>query len=148
MQTSYPRLCGAQHGSEIVVSWLRHCLCDTAGHTVELSWDRLDYAAIDEAGAVADVNGKTRSDINSACGKVKASEFSDLLLGREDHALFASMWACLFSAVARKATDGETQTRILDVLRSPRAADVLDAFLLEHGVPPCPEVLVTLLLGE
>ena len=131
---------------KIVVSWLRHCLCDTAGHTVELSWDRLDYAAIDGAGAVADVNGKARSDIDSACGNVKASDLSDLLLGREDHALFVSMWACLFSEVAHRATDGETQTRILDVLRSSRAADVLDAFLLEHGVPPCPEVLVTLLL--
>ena len=147
MQESHPRLCGAQHGSEIVVSWLRDCLCDTAGHTVELCWDSLDYAAIDEAGAVADFNGKARSDIASACGNhVTASDLSDLLLGREDHALFVSMWACLFSEVAHRATDGETQTRILDVLRSPRAADVLDAFLLEHGVPPCPEVLVTLLL--
>ena len=80
--------------------------------------------------------------------KEKGLDLSDLLLGREDHALFVSMWACLFSEVSRKATDGETQTRILDVLRSPSASDFLDAFLLRHGVPPCPEVLVTLLLGE
>ena len=135
---------------KVVLSWLRGCLCDTAGHSeINLCWNELNFSALEEAGAVADVNGKAANDIVDACGgTVIASEVSDLVLGRPDHALFVSMWACLFTEVAQRNTDSETRGRILESLSSPRAAEVLDAFLLEHGgVPPCPHVLVRLLLA-
>ena len=90
---------------------------------------------------MADVSGNAAKAIASACGRMNAAEVSDLLLGRQDHALFVSMWACCFSEVERIAD----KTSVLNMLESPRAAEVLDAFLLEHGVPPCPRVLVRLL---
>ena len=95
---------------------------------------------------MADVDQKAQIDIRDACGGITAGDISELLLARQDQALFVSMWACLFSEVDGHGRDDETRHRILGLLGSPRAAEVLDAFVLERGVAPCPEVLVRLLL--
>ena len=146
-KTRFKGYTGRNMVRKITVSWIRACLCDTAGRAVDLRWSEVDYNAIEEAGAVAYVNGKARNDVATACGNIAAADLSELLLGRQDHALFVSMWACLFSEVAQKR-DGKTQNRIIGLLSSPCAAEVLDAFLLQHGFPPCPEVLVRLLLRK
>ena len=106
----------------------------------------MTYDAIEESGAVADVDQKAQTDIRDACGRMTAGDISELLLARQDQALFVSMWACLFSEVDGHGRDDTTRRRILGLLGDPRAAEVLDAFVLEHGVAPCPEVLVRLLL--
>ena len=134
---------------KITMSWLRNCLCDTAGHASlsdDFDWGSVTYDAIEESGAVADVDQKAQIDIRDACGGITAGDISELLLARQDQALFVSMWACLFSEVDGHGRDDETRHRILGLLGSPRAAEVLDAFVLERGVAPCPEVLVRLLL--
>ena len=132
---------------KITVSWLRCCLCDTAGPASDdFDWGSVTYDAIEESGAVADVDQKAQTDIRDACGRMTAGDISELLLARQDQALFVSMWACLFSEVDGHGRDDTTRHRILGLLGSPRAAEVLDAFVLEHGVAPCPEVLVRLLL--
>ena len=130
---------------KITMSWLRNCLCDTAGPNDDFDWGSVTYDAIEESGAVADVDQKAQTDIRDACGGITAGDISELLLARQDQALFVSMWACLFSEVDGPGRDEETRQRIVGLLGSPRAAEVLDAFVLEHGVAPCPKVLVRLL---
>ena len=106
----------------------------------------MTYDAVEESGAVADVDQKAQIDIRDACGMITAGDISELLLARQDQALLVSMWACLFSEVDGHGRDDETRRRILGLLESPHAAEVLDAFVLEHGVAPCPELFVRLLL--
>ena len=131
---------------KITMSWLRNCLCDTAGPAHDFDWGSVTYDAIEESGAVADVERRAQIDIKDSCGEISAEDISELLLGRHDQALFVSMWACLFSEVGGHGRVDATKARIIGLLGSPRAEEVLDAFLQEHGVPPCPEVLVRLLL--
>ena len=132
---------------KITMAWLRNC-CDTAGpdDDFDFDWGSVTYDAMEESGAVADVDQKAQTDIRDACGRITAGDISELLLARQDQALFVSMWACLFSEVDGPGRDEETRQRIVGLLGSPRAAEVLDAFVLERGVAPCPEVLVRLLL--
>ena len=42
----------------------------------------------------------------------------------------------------------DDRKRLLELLKSPRAADVVDAFYREHSVPLCPLVLARLLFQE
>ena len=142
----HQRLYGAEHGSEIIVSWLRSCLGTTAGHKdVDLRWQALEFQAIEEAGVVADVDGKAQKNIAKACTRrMEASDISELLLGRNDHALFVSMWACLFLEVERRCK--QDRERFIELLSSPLAAEVLDGFIEKHKIPPCPEVFAKALL--
>ena len=128
---------------KILISWLRDCLCATAGQSDQLRWQDVAYAALDEAGSVADAS-RTLAKLTEA----SAAEVSDLVLGRRDHALFVSMWACCFSEVETTWDDDGVRKRMLELLKSPRAADLVGAFRREHGVPPCPVVLARLLLQE
>ena len=60
--------------------------------------------------------------------------------------MFVSMWACLFGEVEQAYPSSEESSRILKLLKSPEAAAKVAAFQNEHGVPPCPFVLVRALL--
>ena len=77
---------------------------------------------------------------------ISAADVSEFVLGRRDHALFVSMWACLLGEVEQAHPSSEERTRILKLLNSPEAAAKVAAFQNEHGVPPCPFVLVRALL--
>ena len=77
---------------------------------------------------------------------ISAADVSEFVLGRRDHALFVSMWACLFGEVEQAHPSSEERNHILKLLTSPEAAAKVAAFQNEHGVPPCPFVLVRALL--
>ena len=76
---------------------------------------------------------------------ISAADASGFVLGRRDHALFVSMWACLFGEV-EQALSSEERGDVMKRLESPEAAALVAAFQIEHGVPPCPFVLVRALL--
>ena len=49
----------------------------------------------------------------------------ELLLGRVDHALFVSMWACLFSDVKKSRKDDDGAKRLIELLSGPRSVQAL-----------------------
>ena len=135
---------------KITVSWLHDALGAIAGQKDVMCWQSFNFQAIEEAGIVADVQGKAQLDIANCypAGCLKASDISELLLGRVDHALFVSMWACLFSDVEKSRKDDDEAKRLIELLSGPRSAQVLASFIEKHKIPPCPEVLAKLLLRK
>ena len=135
---------------KITVSWLHDALGAIAGQEDVMCWQSFNFQAIEEAGIVADVKGKAQLDIANCYppGCLKASDISELLLGRVDHALFVSMWACLFSDVEKSRKDDDEAKRLIELLSGPRSAQVLASFIEKHKIPPCPEVLAQLLLRK
>ena len=127
---------------KVMCVWLRDGLGATAGH---FQWDAVPYAFLDSVHAVADAKENVKP-LTALTPNMSAAEVSEFVLGRGDHALFVSMWACLFGEVEQAHPKGEERSRILKLLKSPEAAAKVAAFQNEHGVPPCPFVLVRALL--
>ena len=129
---------------KVMCAWLRDGLGATAGPT-SFQWAALPYAFLDSVHAVADVKENVKP-LSALTPDMSAAEVSEFVLGRRDHALFVSMWACLFGEVEQAHPSSEERNRILKLLKSPEAAAKVAAFQNEHGVPPCPFVLVRALL--
>ena len=72
-------------------------------------------------------------------------ELSEMLLGRPDHALLLSMWACLWGEVVVK--DGSS-AKVEEALSQEGVAEHIARYRNEHGVPPHPKVLVDEVLGS
>ena len=140
----------------LTVSWLHSCLGAIAGHNVcvDLCWHSFDFRALVTAGTFgieSDAQEQAQRDIANVCnmrGHISASEISDLLLGRTDHALFVTMWACLFSEVENGRYCRKSKERLIKLLSSPSAVKALDAFIEKHKIPPCPEIFAQTLLGK
>ena len=66
-------------------------------------------------------------------------DLSELLLGRPDHALLVSMWACLFAEVTM--TRG-SRDKVRQALAQVSLADEVAEYKREHGVPPHPKNLI------
>ena len=66
------------------------------------------------------------------CGQ----DLSELLLGRPDHALLVSMWACLYGKV-RVSRD-----TVREAMAQVDLADEVAEYKTEHGVPPHPKALI------
>ena len=60
--------------------------------------------------------------------------------------MFVPMRACLFGEVEQAHPSNEERSGVLKLLKSPEAAVQVAAFQNEHGVPPCPFVLMRALL--
>ena len=124
-------------------AWFRDGLGATAGPT-SFQWDAVPYVLLDTVHAVADAKEKVKPLTDLAPG-ISAADASGFVLGRRDHALCVSMWACLFGEV-EQALSSEERDHVLMRLKSPEAAALVAAFQNEHGVPPCPFLLVRALL--
>ena len=68
------------------------------------------------------------------CGQ----DLSELLLGRPDHALLVSMWACYREV--RMTTDSRDKVR--QALAQVDLAEEVAEYTREHGVPPRPQNLI------
>ena len=147
---------------KITVSWLHSCLGSIAGQKdvacfgaiaghkdVDLHWQALDFQAM-EAGIMAGVdhNIKAFKDIaNAYGGHVNASEISELLLDRNDHALFVPMWACLFHDMGVNKSD-KAREHLIESLSSSIASQVLDDFIAKYTIPLSPRNLEKELLRK
>ena len=129
---------------KVMCAWVRDGLGTTAGPT-SLMWDAVLYVLLDTVHAVADAKEKVKPLTDLVPG-ISAADASGFVLGRRDHALFVSMWACLFGEVEQAHPSSEERDYVLKRLKSPEAAALVAAFQIEHGVPPCPFVLVRALL--
>ena len=69
------------------------------------------------------------------CGQ----DLSELLLGRPDHALLVSMWACLYGEVTM--TKG-SRDKVRQALAQVSLADEIAEHERVHGVPPHPKNLI------
>ena len=108
-------------------------------------WAALPYAFLDSVHAVADAKENVKP-LAALTPDMSAAEVSEFVLGRRDHALFVSMWACLFGEVEQAHPSSEQRDNVLKLSTSPEAAVQVPAFQKEHGVPQCPFVLGKALL--
>ena len=129
---------------KVMCAWVRDGLGTTAGPT-SFPWVALPYVFLDTVHAVADAKENVKPLTDLAPG-ISAADASGFVLGRRDRALFVSMWACLFGEVEQAHPSSEERNYVLKLLKSPEAAVQVAAFQNEHGVPPCPFVLVRALL--
>ena len=133
----------------LLIAWLSdgiQNLCDSAGFSAKtstLDWSSIQYSELEFAGTIADVhqvvNHIVSGDPNATCADV-----SELILGRRDHALYVSMWACSFNDVTNmeQARSPKQRERIIDFLESAESRQLVEAFRGKHGVAPCVQVLV------
>ena len=99
----------------------------------EIDWSS---ATLQQLGQLTpDQNGHLRS-LDSA---LRAEELSALVLGRPDHAVFLSMWACLWSSLP---SSGVTLARARKLFDQTDAIETIRAFVIDHGVAPHPLTLV------
>ena len=130
---------------KVMCAWVRDGL-DTTARPTSFQWDDMPYVLLDTVHAVADAKEKVKPLTDLVPG-ISAADASGFVLGRRDHALFVSMWACLFGEVEQALSSEERERDdVLKRLKSPEAAALVAAFQIEHGVPPCPLVLVRALL--
>ena len=89
-------------------AWFRDGLGATAGPT-SFQWAALPYVLVDTVHAVADAKEKVKPLTDLVPG-ISAADASGFVLGRRDHALFVSMWACLFGEVEQALSSEERET--------------------------------------
>ena len=98
---------------------------------------------IDWTGATLDKLGQLTPDQNSHLrsldSSLRADELSALVLGRPDHAVFLSMWACLWSSLP---SSGVTLARARKLFDETSAIEAIRAFVIDRGVAPHPLTLV------
>ena len=103
---------------KVTRAWVRDGLGTTAGPT-SFQWAALPYVFLDTVYAVADAKENVKPLTDLAPG-ISAADASEFVLGRRDHALFVSMWACLFGEVEQAHPSSEERNYVLKLLKVQR----------------------------
>ena len=115
---------------KVMCAWVHGGLGTTAGPT-SFQWAALPYVLLDTVHAVADAKEKVKP-LTGLAPDMSAADVSEFVLGRRDHALFVSMWACLFGEVEQAHRRKNERNGVLKLLRSPEAAVQAAAFQHAH----------------
>ena len=105
--------------------------------------------SIDWTGATMDQLGQLTPDqsghLRTLDSRSWAQELSAVVLGRPAHAVFLSVWACLWSS---STSSGVTLTQARKLFDKNDATETIRAFAIDHGVAPHPLTLVRLLQNK
>ena len=113
------------------------------GRKILLGEISMASGSIDWTGATMDQLGQPTPDqsghLRTLDSRSWAQELSAVVLGRPDHAVLLSMWACLWSSLT---SSGVTLTQARKLFDENDATETIRAFAIDHGVAPHPLTLV------